>query len=74
MVLPVREDPDNYDFVWVRLTAKGNLALLDLCHTHDQKTVWQFPSYEFCIRKNSLTVAQVYSLPLFPLNCLYELT
>ncbi|KAK5139300.1 hypothetical protein LTR04_003706 [Oleoguttula sp. CCFEE 6159] len=58
-VVPVRKDPDNDEYVCVRLTAKGNEALLQLCHTADQKTVWTFPSYEFTVRKGSLTAAQL---------------
>ena len=47
------------DLVVVRLTAKGNQALFELCHTHDQKEVWRFPSYEFVIHKDSITASQV---------------
>ena len=63
MVVPIRPDPNNPEFFFVRLTAKGNQALFELCHTYDQKTVWQFPSYEFSVRRDSLTVNQV-SFPL----------
>lgn len=46
-------------YVVVRLTAHGNLALRELCHTEAQREVWRFPSYEFIIRENSLTASQV---------------
>ncbi|TKA61189.1 hypothetical protein B0A49_10556 [Cryomyces minteri] len=38
-LLSVRHDPGNDDFVYCRLTAKGSKALLQLCHTTDQKTL-----------------------------------
>uniref|UniRef100_A0A7N2N7K4 Uncharacterized protein n=1 Tax=Quercus lobata TaxID=97700 RepID=A0A7N2N7K4_QUELO len=52
-------DDNTSDLVVVRLTAKGNQALFELCHTHDQKEVWCFPSYEFVIHKDSITASQV---------------
>lgn len=54
-----RDEDDESEYVLVRLTALGNEALYTLCHTPDQKMVWSFPSYEFVIRKNSVTAAQV---------------
>ncbi|KAG9940428.1 hypothetical protein KCU85_g9963, partial [Aureobasidium melanogenum] len=50
---------DTSSLVVVRLTAKGNQALYELCHTADQKEVWRFPSYEFVIHKGSITASQV---------------
>nr|POF03162.1 hypothetical protein CFP56_75889 [Quercus suber] len=52
-------DDNTSDLVVVRLTAKGNQALSELCHTTEQKTVWRFPSYEFVIHKDSITASQV---------------
>ena len=40
----------------VRLTAKGNAALYELCHTADQKNVWTFPSFEFVVYKDLITI------------------
>ena len=47
------------EYIVVCLTAKGNAVLCKVCHTSDQHAVWQFPSYEFVIHPNSLSVAQV---------------
>lgn len=59
-VLPIRTyEKDGNEFIVVRLTARGNEALREVCHTADQKDVWRFPSYEFVVRKDSLSVAQV---------------
>ncbi|KAK5019996.1 hypothetical protein LTR60_000934, partial [Cryomyces antarcticus] len=58
LVVAVREDPDNDEYVCVRLTAKGNEALLQLCHTADQKTVWTFPSYVNAVLIASRGLAQ----------------
>ncbi|KAF7585224.1 hypothetical protein BBP40_011657 [Aspergillus hancockii] len=38
------------EYVVVRLTAKGNEALRELCHTEEQKEVWRFPCYEFTVK------------------------
>lgn len=48
-------------YVTVRLTAKGNEGLREVCHTADQKEVWRFPSYEFTVREGSIRVAQIQS-------------
>lgn len=59
-VLPIRAyEEEGEEFIVVRLTARGNEALREVCHTADQKEVWRFPSYEFVVRKDSLSVAQV---------------
>ena len=59
-LVPAREFvEDGVRWVVVRLTARGNEALRQLCHTNDQKTVWRFPCYEFTIRANSIRVQQV---------------
>lgn len=59
-VQPIRVFEDQgEEYVVVRLTAKGNAALREVCHTSDQRAVWRFPSYEFVVRPNSLSVAQV---------------
>lgn len=59
-VLPIHAyEEEGEEFVAVRLTARGNEALREVCHTADQKEVWRFPSYEFVVRKDSLSVAQV---------------
>ncbi|KAF7116988.1 hypothetical protein CNMCM5793_005635 [Aspergillus hiratsukae] len=47
----------------VRITALGNKALRELCHTQDQKTVWRFPSYSFVVRKGSISVEQLKTGP-----------
>lgn len=57
---------DTSSLVVVRLTAKGNQALYELCHTADQKEVWRFPSYEFVIHKGSITASQVSCTPFPP--------
>lgn len=65
-VLPVRAyEEDGETYVVVRLTAKGNKALREVCHTVDQRNVWRFPNFEFVVRKGSLSVAQVCHDPLF---------
>ena len=59
-VLPIRTyEKDGDEFIVVRLTARGNEALREVCHTADQKEVWRFPSYEFVVHKDSLSVAEV---------------
>ena len=59
-VLPIRAyEEEGEEFIVVRLTARGNEALREVCHTADQKEVWRFPSYEFVVHKDSLSVAQV---------------
>ena len=59
-VLPIRAyEEEGKEFIVVRLTVRGNEALREVCHTADQKEVWRFPSYEFVVRKDSLSVAQV---------------
>lgn len=59
-MVPSREfHEDGVHWVTVRLTARGNEALRQLCHTEDQKTVWRFPAYEFTMRANSIRVQQV---------------
>ena len=58
--LPVRtykQDGDEIIVVW--LTAQGNEALCEVCHTSDQKDVWRFPSFEFAVCKDSLSISQV---------------
>ena len=52
-----KQDGDEIIVVW--LTAQGNEALCEVCHTSDQKDVWRFPSFEFAVRKDSLSVSQV---------------
>jgi hypothetical protein len=37
-------------YVRVRITAAGNEALRELCHTRVQREVWSWPSYEFLVR------------------------
>lgn len=60
MVVPIRSYEENGDeYVVVRLTANGNEALRTFCHTAAQKEVWRFPSFEFVVRKGSLTVNQI---------------
>jgi hypothetical protein len=49
----------------VRLTAMGNTALRQLCHTEDQKAVWRFPAYPFTVRRGAISVEQVSTLLLF---------
>lgn len=64
-VLPVcAYEEDGETYVVVRLTAKGNEALREVCHTADQRNVWRFPNFEFVVRKGSLSVAQVCRAPL----------
>ena len=59
-VQPVRVfESEGEEYVVVRLTAKGNEALREVCHTSDQRAVWRFPNYEFAVWKNSLSVVQV---------------
>ena len=59
-VLPIRAyEEECEEFIVVRLTARGNETLREVCHTADQREVWRFPSYEFVVRKDSLSVAQV---------------
>lgn len=48
-------------YVTVRLTARGNEGLREVCHTAEQKEVWRFPSYEFTVREGSIRVAQIQS-------------
>ena len=48
-------------YVTVRLTAKGNEGLREVCHTAEQREVWRFPSYEFTVREGSIRVAQIRS-------------
>ncbi|KAL3435104.1 hypothetical protein BDV09DRAFT_185238 [Aspergillus tetrazonus] len=48
-----------HSYAVVRLTAKGDRALFDLCHNNVQREVWRFPSYEFVVRVGALTVKQV---------------
>lgn len=48
-----------HSYAVVRLTAKGDRALFDLCHNDVQREVWRFPSYEFVVRVGALTVKQV---------------
>ncbi|RMJ20748.1 hypothetical protein PHISP_08382 [Aspergillus sp. HF37] len=59
-LLPCGESWDGrVRWVTVRLTAKGNEALGQLCHTNDQRTVWSFPCYEFTIRADSIRIQQI---------------
>ncbi|KAL4867976.1 hypothetical protein BDV12DRAFT_209431 [Aspergillus spectabilis] len=54
------EDPNiGHSYAVVRLTAKGDGSLFDLCHNSVQKEVWRFPSYEFVVRVGALSVKQV---------------
>ena len=57
-VQPVRVfEEDGETYVVVCLTANGNEALREVCHTADQKEVWRFPNFEFAVRKDSLLVS-----------------
>ena len=79
-VLPIHTyEEDGEEFIVVCLTAQGNEALCEVCHTADQKEVWHFPSYEFVVHKDSLSVVQVGGsfyhtriglIELVDLNCL----
>lgn len=53
-----RYDEKGRRILIVRLTAAGNKALQELCHTNEQKEVWRFPSYEFEVVEGSLKVSQ----------------
>ena len=52
-------EKDGDEFIVVHLTVRGNEVLCEVCHTADQKDVWCFPSYEFVVCKDSLSVIQV---------------
>jgi hypothetical protein len=52
------------DYQVVRLTFFGNLALLDLCTTLEQKAAWTLPVHEFMIKKDTLVLDHV-SIPLY---------
>ena len=79
-VLPIHVyEEEGEEFIVVCLTAWGNEVLCEVCHTADQKEVWCFPSYEFMVCKDSLSVMQVSGsfycmmiglIELVDLNCL----
>ena len=52
-------EKDGDEIIVVQLTAWGNEALREVCHTADQRDVWRFPSYEFAVCKDSLSITQV---------------
>jgi hypothetical protein len=54
-----QDEQTGHAYAVVRLTAKGDRALFDLCHNDVQREVWRFPSYEFVVRVGALTVKQV---------------
>ena len=44
------------EFIVVHLTAQENKALCKVCYMTNQKEVWHFPSYEFVVYKDSLSI------------------
>jgi hypothetical protein len=61
-----QDEQTGHSYAVVRLTAKGDRALFDLCHNNVQREVWRFPSYEFVVRVGALTVKQVGLPPVRP--------
>ena len=49
LVLTNQPSPDP-EYVWVRLSDQGNIALWSLCFTAVQREVWSWPSYDFLVK------------------------